>query len=298
MLHHPAPHMPFQEKEELVQKYAKQIYPEPISFHDSLKNLEGSPRPFNITMEGLMGFQGRPHVWGEYAWEAPAELNGEDRKQWIYQRLMRAYLACIESLDDNVGKVMDYLKDSGLDENTIVIYTSDQGFFLGEHGWYDKRFFYEESIHMPLIISHPGAKSKVRINNMMLNIDIPLGILELAQIEAPEDMQGKSFLPLLFDAKNQEWRDDMYYHYYESREDSPLPVMRHCGIRTERYKLICFYTDKSEHWELYDLKLDPKEMDNLIRQEKFQDLIVKLKARMAELQEEYGDTTYNFFVLP
>lgn len=237
-----------------------------------------------------MGFQGRKHVWGENAWEAPGELKGEDRRLWIYKRLMRAYLACIESLDENVGKVRDYLKDSGLDENTIVIYTSDQGFFLGEHGWYDKRFFYEESIHMPLIISHPGVKSAARIDKMILNIDIPETILDMAGVAIPADMQGESILPLLFDAKNLEWREDMYYHYYESREDSPLPVRRHYGIRTERYKLICFYTEKSEHWELYDLKLDPGEMKNLIRHEKFQDLVAKLKARIEELQGEYGDT--------
>lgn len=295
LLHHPAPHMPFQEKEELQEKYADRVYPEPLSFDDTLKNQEDSPRPYNITMEGLLGFQGREQVWGEYAWKAPGGMEGEERRHWIYQRLMRAYMACIETLDKNVGSILDYLKETGLEEHTIVIYTSDQGFFLGEHGWYDKRFFYEESIRMPLIIRCPGVKGGSRAEEMVLNIDMAETIIDLAGIEAPEDMQGESLVPLFENKPQLAWRDAMYYHYYESREDSPLPVMRHFGIRTGRHKLICFYNDELEHLELYDLEMDPYEMNNLIHQVECQDLIMSLRSRLEVLQEEYKDSTSIYY---
>ena len=291
MLHHPAPHMPFQETEELLQVYENKIYPEPVSFNDISKNQSDSPRPFNITMEGLMGFQERKHVWGEYAWDAPEDLRGDALKKWIYQRYMRAYMACIQSLDDNVGRVLDHLKETGLEKNTIVIYTSDQGFFLGEHGWYDKRFFYEESIRMPLIIRYPGIKGGTRNEKMVLNIDFPETILDMAHVAIPDDMQGESIVPLILNNQNTRWRKAMYYHFYESREDSPLPVMNHYGIRTERYKLIRFYKDEVEYWELFDLLKDPNEMCNLMDKRNMQKEISNLKIQLKKLRQEYGDTT-------
>ena len=291
MLHHPAPHMPFQEKEELLELYKSKSYPEPFSFNDSSKNQTSSPRPFNITMEGLMGFQGRKHVWGDHAWEPSAYLQGEDLRKWIYQRYMRAYMACVQSLDENVGRVLDYLKESGLDKNTVVIYTSDQGFFLGEHGWYDKRFFYEESIQMPLMISYPGIQQGSRNANMVLNIDFPLTILDLAGVTIPSDMQGESMLPLILNQQGIEWRKAMYYHFYESRDDSPLPVRKHYGIRTERYKLICFYDEEGEQWELFDLQKDPYEMNNLIHEKECQNLISQLLIQLKELRSKYGVQT-------
>ena len=291
MLHHPAPHMPFQEKEELLELYKNKSYPEPFSFNDSSKNQIGSPRPFNITMEGLMGFQGRKHVWGDFAWEPPACLQGEELRKWIYQRYMRAYMACVQSLDENVGRVLGYLEETGLDKNTVVIYTSDQGFFLGEHGWYDKRFFYEESIRMPLMIRYPGIEQGNRNANMVLNIDFPLTILDMAGVPIPPDMQGESLLPLILNQQGIEWRKAMYYHFYESRDDSPLPVRKHYGIRTERYKLICFYDETGEQWELFDLKKDPYEMHNLIREKECQSLISQLKIQLKELGSKYGVQT-------
>ena len=291
MLHHPAPHMPFQETDELLEAYKNKIYPEPPSFIDPDKNQPDSPRPFNITMEGMMTFQGRKHVWGDYAWEAPVELEGEALKKWVYQRYMKAYMACVQSLDENVGRLLDFMKKSGLEENTIVIYTSDQGFFLGEHGWYDKRFFYEESIQMPLIIRYPGVNEGTRCDKMVINVDLPETILDLAKVAIPDDMQGESILPLLTNQENKEWRNAMYYHFYESREDSPLPVTNHYGIRTEKYKLIRFYDDKKDHWELFDLDNDPYEMKNLYDAQKYQEKAKELKNRLRELRENINDTT-------
>jgi len=291
MMHQPAPHMPFQEKEDLVEVYKNKHYPEPPSFNDPPKNQPDSPRPFNITMEGLMGFQGRKHVWGDYAWEAPEGLEGEALKKWIYQRYMRAYLACVQSLDENVGKLLDFLKKSGLDENTVVIYTSDQGFLLGEHGWYDKRFIYEESIHMPLIIRYPGVKGGQKCDEMVLNVDLPETFLEIAGVSIPNDMQGESLLPLLTKQNKKKWRDAMYYHFYESRNDSPLPVRKHYGIRTDRYKLIHFYGEEQDHWELYDLKKDRYEMKNLYHKKNSRKIVLELEKQLLQLSKCLADTT-------
>ncbi len=291
MLHHPAPHMPFQANSELFELYKNYSYPEPISFTDSSKNKVDSPRPFNITMEGLMRFQGRENVWGKYAWKAPEELEGDQLKKWIYQRYMRAYISCIQSLDENVGTVLNYLKETGMEENTIVIYTSDQGFFLGEHGWYDKRFFYEESIRMPLIIRYPDIPGGARNELTVLNIDLPETILNMADVSIPADMQGVSLVPLLADQKVEAWRDAMYYHYYESQEDSPLPVMNHYGIRTSRYKLIRFYDDKNDHWELFDLDTDPHELHNVYEDQTYSMVKEELFKRLVQSRTEYGDNT-------
>ena len=291
MLHHPAPHMPFQEKDELLEVYNNKNYPTPPSFDDPDKNKGDSPRPFNITMQGLLQFQERKESWGKYAWEAPDNLEGEALKKWVYQRYMRAYMACVQVIDENVGKLLDFLKKSGLDENTVVIYTSDQGFFLGEHGWFDKRFFYEESIHMPLIISYPGLKGDQRCEKMVLNVDLPETFLDIAGVSIPGDMQGKSLLPLLSNPKKNGWRDAMYYHYYENNKDSPLPVWRHYGIRTERYKLIRFYHENIDYWELFDLKKDQYERQNLYHSEKYKKQVELLKEQLINLRKFYNDTT-------
>lgn len=292
MLHHPAPHMPFQETEDLFLKYKNKRYPLPKSYNDSSKNKPNSPRPFNITMEGLMKFQERKLVWGEHAWEAPQGIKGKELRSWIYQRLMRAYLACIESLDQNVGKVLEYLKESHLNENTIVIYTSDQGFSLGEHGWYDKRFMYEESIHAPLIVKYPGITDNGGESQAMtLNIDLPSTILDMVGIEIPDDMQGLSFWPIIKGDSVKNWRNSMYYHYYESREDSPLPVSKHYGIRTDRYKLIRFYNEKNSQWELFDLEKDPYELENIYFLDSNKDIIGELKESLKKHRENFKDNT-------
>jgi arylsulfatase A-like enzyme len=198
---------------------------------------------------------------------------------------MEDYLRCIKSVDDNVGKVLDYLRESGLDKNTIVVYTSDQGFYLGEHGLYDKRFMYEESFRTPLIIYSPQSKNNgIQNSNLVMNIDFAPTILDFAGIKVPEDMQGVSMKPLVFGETMQNWRKELYYHYYEKS----FGMSKHYGIRTERYKLIHFY-DPIDSWELYDLQTDPAEMNNLIAEQNMQSVVEDLKMKLKKLQEKYKD---------
>lgn len=214
-------------------------------------------------------------------------LTGEALKQWKYQKYIKDYLACIRSVDDNVGQLLDYLDANGLADNTIVIYTADQGFYLGDHGWYDKRFMYEESLRMPFMIRYTSKiKAGQKSDNINLNIDFAPTILDMAGVKPPKDMQGKSFAKSLTDGHSRCERKDMYYHYYEYPKWHN--VQPHYGIRTDRYKLIHFYYDV-DVWELYDLQEDPNELTNAYGNADKKDLIKKLKRKLYKLQKEYGD---------
>jgi arylsulfatase A-like enzyme len=214
-------------------------------------------------------------------------LFGEELKKWKYQTYIKDYLATVKSVDDNIGRVLDYLKERGLEENTIIIYASDQGFYLGEHGWFDKRFMYEESLRMPFIIRYPELiKPGTVVNDVISNIDIAPTILELAGIDIPKDTQGRSFMKNLEGQTPIDWRQSMYYHYYEY----PFwhHVQPHYGIRTDQYKLIHFYYDV-DLWEFYDLKNDPNELNNLINAKEYSSLINKMKKDLYKLKSEYGN---------
>jgi len=187
-----------------------------------------------------------------------ANLEGNKLLEWNYQRYLEDYLRCIASVDDNIGKVLDYLDESGLAENTLVVYTSDQGFYLGEHGWFDKRFMYEESFRTPLLMRLPSTIKKGKIDQLVQNIDFAPTFLDLAGVEIPQAIQGESLVPLL-KGKTENWRDAIYYHYYEY--PGPHSVKRHYGIRTDRYKLIHFYNDINQ-WDLYDLQEDLNEVND------------------------------------
>ncbi len=214
-------------------------------------------------------------------------LTGNELAEYKFQRYMRDYAKVTRSLDDNVGRLMDYLEESGLLANTLVVYTSDQGFYMGEHGWFDKRFMYEESMHTPLIMRLPARFSlRGDIEELVQNIDYAPTFLELAGAEVPDDIQGLSLVPLLKGEKPQNWRDALYYHYYEYPAEHS--VKRHYGIRTDRYKLIHFYND-IDVWELYDLESDPYEMHNIYGEKGTEELVDSLKLRMLALQEEYSD---------
>ena len=210
---------------------------------------------------------------------------GKDLANWKFQRYMRDYMKTVKSLDDNVGRVLDYLKEKGLLENTLVVYTSDQGFYMGEHGWFDKRFMYEESFRTPLLIRYPGGV-KGDIPEMVQNIDHAATFLQLAGAPVPEDIQGDSYLPLLKGEKPKDWRTSLYYHFYEYPAEHA--VKRHYGVRTDRYKLIHFYNDIDE-WELYDLQTDPMEMHNLYNEPGHEALIDSLRAELTKLQVQYDD---------
>ena len=216
------------------------------------------------------------------------KMNDKEKMQWKFQRYMQDYLATISSVDDNVGRVLDYLDDTGLDKNTIVVYTSDQGFYLGEHGWFDKRFIYDESFKTPLMIKWPNQINPGTTNDEMVqNLDFAQTFLEAAMIEEPDGMQGESLIPLL-KGNNQKWtRDAVYYHYYEY--PSVHMAKRHYGIVSKEYKLTHFYFDVDE-WELYDRINDPNEMNNVFNNPDYQDVVKKLTAELKEMRIEYKDS--------
>ncbi|WP_262915374.1 sulfatase/phosphatase domain-containing protein [Niabella ginsengisoli] len=204
-----------------------------------------------------------------------------------FQRYMEDYLRCVKSVDDNVGRVLDYLKKQKLDSNTIVVYMSDQGFYLGEHGLYDKRFMYEESFRTPMLIRYPsGIQKHSRISAFTLNLDIAPTLLSWASIPIPKDMQGVSMKPLIEKGGDASWRKEIYYHYYELS----FGLTKHYGIRTDRYKLIHFYGD-IDSWELYDLKKDPHEMHNLYNNAAMTSTVSDLKNRLYKLAAYYKDNT-------
>ncbi len=214
-----------------------------------------------------------------------ANLTGKELAMWKYQRYMREYLRCVQSVDDNVGRLMDYLKANGLDKNTIIIYTSDQGFYLGEHGWFDKRFMYEESFRTPLIIKWPGVTNKKSATNSMVqNLDFAETILDMAGLPVPADMQGKSMTPVLKGTLKGNLHDALYYHFYENKEHK---VAKHIGVRTDRYKLIYFY--EHNEWELYDLQKDKAEMNNLYGKKEYAKVQAMMKEQLASLKQQYRD---------
>lgn len=214
------------------------------------------------------------------------KLTGKALIEWKYQRYMNDYLSTTVSLDRNIGRIMDYLDKNGLKDNTIVIYTSDQGFYMGEHGWFDKRFMYEESMHTPFIMRYPGViKPGTVMNQLVSNVDFAPTFLQISGVPIPKEIQGHSMLPILMNP-SAKYRNSVYYHYYEYPGEHS--VMKHFGIRTERYKLIRFYGEKN-FWEFYDLKTDPHEMQNLYPKPAFAKLISTMKQQLKEQAAENKD---------
>ncbi|MDG1241797.1 MAG: sulfatase [Opitutae bacterium] len=215
-----------------------------------------------------------------------ANLSGKELLQWKYQRYAKNYLRSIKGVDESVGRLVATLEELGLSENTIVIYCSDQGFYVGDHGWFDKRWMYEESLKMPFIIKWPGVVSPgVTRDEMIQNLDYAETFLDIAQAPIPEDMQGHSLLPLLKGDTVSDWRKSIYYHYYEYPSTHMVP--QHNGIRTERYKLMHFY--EFNEWEFYDLKNDLEELHNLYENPEFKALIDAHKVQMEALRKDYDD---------
>ena len=216
-----------------------------------------------------------------------ADLKGKELVRWKYQRYIKDYLRCIASVDDNVGRVLDWLEESGQADNTVVIYTSDQGFYLGDHGWFDKRFMYEESYRMPLLVRWPGVvEAGSKDSHLVSNVDFAETLLDIAGVEIPDDMQGASMVPILKGESPNDWRDAHYYHYYEFENDRRTAhmVRRHYGVRTDRYKLIHFYN--VGEWELFDLEKDPSEMTNIYDEPQYASIVKELKADVKRLQDE------------
>ena len=216
------------------------------------------------------------------------DMDDRDLMIWKYQRYMQDYLGTIAAVDENVGRVLNYLDENNLSNNTIVVYTSDQGFYLGEHGWFDKRFMYDESFKTPLLIRWPNEiKPGITQDEMVQNLDFAQTFLEIASVQAPEEMQGESLLPLL-KGKEDTWeREAVYYHYYEYPAEHA--VKRHYGIATKDYKLIHFYYDVEE-WELYDRKNDPQEMHNVFYDPGYAEVRKKMMQKLVEVRKKYKDS--------
>ncbi|QOR70671.1 sulfatase [Ruania alkalisoli] len=232
--------------------------------------------------------------------EPPADLDGEDRRRWFYQRYIKDYLRCVAAVDDSVGRVLDYLDAHDLTEDTIVVYTSDQGFFLGDHGWYDKRFMYDESLRIPLLMRYPARIAAGSTSDALVqNIDFAPTFAELAGIQPSEPMNGASLTPIFDQAEPADWRAAAYYRYWE-HDSIPHRVAAHCGIRTRTHKLVHYYgrglgvprasdTPTEPEWELFDLVADPHELHNLYGRPGHEELTAELTRTLSEVRAEIGD---------
>jgi arylsulfatase A-like enzyme len=319
MVHHKAPHRNWLPDTVDLGLYEGKSFPVPDNYFDDYSGREAaSLQEMSVIKDMRMssdlkitGVDGDSLSQPEkdYLWYINNRMTPEQRKAWLreYDSISRAYnghpltgdslalyklnryltdyLRTIQSVDRNTGRLLDFIDSSGLKKNTLVIYTSDQGFYLGEHGWFDKRFMYEESFRTPLIMRLPeGYSARGDVNEMVENIDLAPTFLDMAGIKPPAEMQGISLKPLFSSTKPRKWRDAIYYHYYEYPAEHA--VRRHYGIRTERYKLIHFYND-IDQWELYDLSNDPHEMNNLIDDPGYASVRQKLMKRLTALRKEY-----------
>lgn len=306
MCHHKAPHRAWDPDAKHARMYEEMEIPEPVTFHDDYATRSAAAteatmridrdlnrRDLKLTPpEGLKG-----PALGEWNstkdTEMEVEFRGEKRKltwlelkKWKYQKYIKDYLRCIASVDDNVGRLLDYLDESGLATNTVVIYTSDQGFFLGDHNWFDKRFMYEESLRMPFLVRYPGhIKSGTTSDAIALNVDFAPTFLDYAARPAPQEVQGRSLVSVLAGQTPADWRKEMYYRYYHYPADHR--VQPHYGVRTDRYKLI--YFNRIDAWELFDLKTDPHELRNIYADSAQSDVLKQLKTTLARLRTELND---------
>jgi len=295
MYQHKAPHRPWEPDDKHADMYEDVDIAEPETFNDDYKNRAAAAGAAKMTVaEHLTATDLKQPV--------PAGLTPAEEKSWKYQRYIKDYLRCVASVDDNVGRVLDYLEEEGIADDTIVIYTSDQGFFLGDHGWYDKRFMYEESLRMPFVIRYPQAIKAGSVNgDIITNVDFASTFLDYAGIEAPERFQGRSFRPLLEGATPADWPQSMYYRYWMHLAHHH--VYAHYGVRTHRYKLIYYYADamgqpgaidekKPPEWELFDLQKDANELVNVYHDAEYQQVAAELRGELRRLQNEVGDVPY------
>ncbi len=275
--HFKAPHDPFDHAERYDALFADVEMPEPATLFDDYATRCDALR----TTLQYIGSRWGHHT--DYVRET-GHLQGAARKKAQYQLYIKNYLRCVRGVDDNVGRILDYLDSAGLAENTIVVYTADQGFFLGEHGLYDKRLMYEEALRMPLLVRWPSRVASGTVNHdMVLNLDFAATLLAAVGQKVPEVMQGRSFLPLLEGNTPGDWRRAMYYRYYFSHFQLP----RHLGVRTMTHKLIHF--DGIDQWELFDLTKDPNELNNVYADPAYREVVTELKAELLRLQRELRD---------
>lgn len=306
MSHHKAPHRNWQPDEKHRKQFADKHIPEPPTLYDDYATRtdalrENEQRVFDDMMRSDLKLTPPEDLKGaarrEWLSVKPTEvelvvkgrtntLTGDALNRWKYQRYMQDYLACVQSVDDNVGRLLDWLDANGLAENTVVIYTSDQGFFLGDHGLYDKRFMYEESALMPFLVRWPGSIQPNSVQPALaINTDFAPTFMELAGLPVPADMQGRSLVPLLKGERPADWRASFYYRYYH--DPGHHNTRAHYGVRTETHKLMYFW--KKDQWEMFDLVNDPEEMVNLYDDPAHQDTVAELKTELFRLKRELKD---------
>ena len=306
MLHHKAPHRPWEPDAMHRAAFVDRWIPEPPTLWDAYQTRTDAlheneqrvardltnrdlklPPPSELPGAELATWLSiKPETVTIVRGGAPVTLTGEALARWKYQRYMQDYLATVQSVDDNVGRILDYLDRNGLARNTIVIYTSDQGFFLGDHGMFDKRFMYEESLRMPFLVRWPAViRPGARIDAMALNVDFAPTFLEAAGLATPLEMQGRSLLPVLRGRTPGNWRTSMYYRYYHDPGDHN--TRQHYGVRTLTHKLIYYWT--KDQWELFDLVNDPTEMNNLYGQPGHERITAELKAELVRLKKALRD---------
>jgi len=295
LCHHKAPHRPWEPDDKHAHMYDGIEIPEPPTFNDDYANRAQAAAEARMRID-------RDLTPTDLKVDPPEGLTAQARKSWNYQRYIKDYLRCVASVDDNVGRLLDYLDEEGLDDDTIVIYTSDQGFFLGDHGWYDKRFMYEESLRMPFVIRYPREIEPGSVcQDMMLNVDFPATFLDYAGIDIPESFQGASFRPLLNGELPNGWQTSMYYRYWMHLAHHN--VYAHYGLRTLRYKLIYYYADaldqpgaiddpRPPEWELFDLEKDPYELNNVYADPVYAEVVRKLSDELHRRQADLGDERY------
>lgn len=278
--HHKAPHREWSPDEKHAKMYEDVEIPEPPTFNDDYATRSAAASEATMRIDQHLTAR-------DLKGKTPsAGLDARGVKKWKYQQYIKDYLRCVASVDDNVGRLLDYLEEAGLAKNTVVIYTSDQGFFLGDHNWYDKRFMYEESLRMPFLVRFPGRVAAGSTTEAMaLNVDFAPTFLELAGLRAPAEVQGRSLAPILEGRTPGDWRKSMYYRYYHYPGDHQ--VQPHYGVRTERHKLI--YFNRIDQWELFDLHTDPHELRNAYADPAYADTVKALKAELARLRKELDD---------
>ncbi len=294
MCHHKAPHRRWEPDEKHARMYEDEDIPVPETFDDDYESRAKAAKVSKNTMFDLIDADLKVPV--------PDGLSREEEKQWRYQRYIKDYLRCIASVDDNIGRLLDYIdRDAELKNNTVIIYTSDQGFFLGDHGWFDKRFMYEESLKMPFIVRYPAMiKENSICDDIITNVDFAQTFLDLAGLPEPNYMQGRSFVPLLKGETPSDWPEAAYHRYWMN-QDASHNIYAHYGIRTKRYKLIYYYnrdcgeeggnpgTDEPE-WELFDCHKDPLEIENRYGDPAYGDVVKELTRKLEEEMARIGDT--------
>ena len=294
--HHKAPHRTWEPSRNHFDMYENVEIPEPDTFHDDLVGRSDVVRSVKMRMMDL-----DPVV--DLKASVPPGLSFDDEVSWRYQRYIKDYLRVVASIDDNVGRLLDRLDAEGIADNTVVVYTSDQGFFLGDHGWFDKRLMYEQSLNMPFLIRYPDVIEAGSTNSdIAVNVDFAPTFLELAGVDTPDHLQGRSLVPLLGGDTPDDWPTSMYYRYWMHRDGAHL-CPAHYGVRTKTHKLICYYNDPlgqegangpadPVEWELFDLVEDPMEINNVIDDEGYAAVRSELEDELKRLQSELGDIAY------